>query len=284
MVPWAAGGGTDGLARAIAKEASKTFGVMVNVVNREGGSGTMGHSFGANTARPDGYTVTMITYELSTYKPLGKAPIDENDFKAVIQLNYDPGAITVHANSPWKTLTEFIEYAKAHPGELTVGNSGPGAVWHLAAVKFEKAAGIKLTHIPHDGAKPAVTQLVGKHLDAVSVSPAEVVQYIQEGSLRCLGIMSEARDPLLADVPTFKEQGVDLDYGTWRGLAAPAATPDEIVRKLEEGFKKAYDSPAFHEAAQKALLGLEYRNAQDFTIFLHEQSRTVAELVKDLNL
>ncbi|MBZ0258915.1 tripartite tricarboxylate transporter substrate binding protein, partial [bacterium] len=130
VVTWDAGGGTDALARSLALHSSDAFGTVVNVLNRPGGSGAVGHSFGA-TARPDGYTVTMITYELCTYQPLGRVDLSPLNYKPVMQLNEDPAAITVHADSPWQTLGEFIEYAKQHPGEVTIGNSGPGAVWHI---------------------------------------------------------------------------------------------------------------------------------------------------------
>jgi len=284
VVPWAAGGGTDSLARALAAEASKVFGVSVNVLNRVGGTGTMGHSYGANTARPDGYTATMITYELCTYKPLARADLDASSFKMLMQLNEDAAAITVHNDSPWKNIKEFLAYAKANPGKVTIGNSGPGAVWHLAGVKLEKAAGVKFTHIPHDGAKPAVTQLVGKHLDAVSVSPAEVLQYVLEGSLRCLAVMSDHRDEILSDIPTLQEEGFDLVHATWRGLAVPKDTPDDIAKTLAEGFKKAYDSKEFHDRARQTLLGLKYRNAEEFSRYLQEESETVTALIKELGL
>jgi len=283
IVPWEAGGGTDSLARAFANEAAKVFPVPFTVVNRAGGSGAIGHSSGM-TARPDGYTVTMITFELCSYKPLKRSEISYTDFKPVMQINEDPAAITVRADSPWTTLSEFLDYARAHPKEVTVGNSGPGAVWHLGALRLEKLAGVEFTHIPHDGAKPAVTQLLGGHISAVAVSPAEVLQYTQTGTLRCLGIMSEARFPEMPDVPTFREQGVDLVHGTWRGLAVPKQTPDEIVAKLEEGFKKAYDSPAFQQAAKNALLGLRYRGSAEFTEFLQSESETISALLEHLEL
>lgn len=283
IVPWAAGGGTDGLARAISGEASKIFNVPVNVNNRAGGSGTVGHSAGSQ-ARQDGYTVTMITYELVTYKPLNIANIGVENFQPVMQMNEDPGAITVHAESPWKTLQEFIEHAKANPGSVTVGNSGPRAVWHIGAVKLEEVAGVKFSHIPNDGAKPAVTQLLGKHINAVAVSPAEVQQYVQMGTLRCLGIMAEERDPAMPDVPTFKEQGVDLVHGTWRGLAVPKGTPPEIVDKLTEGFHQAYQSTEFQQVARNALLGLKYRDHEEFEKFLESEQQSVAALADELNL
>ncbi len=283
VVPWDVGGGTDGLARAIADQASKVFGVNVNVLNKPGGSGTVGHTYGMNV-RPDGYTITMITYELCSYKPLGRAPIDDTDFKALLQLNEDPGAITVHSNSKWKNMDEFIQFAKENPKQITVGNSGPGAVWHLGAVKLERLTGAKFSHIPLDGAGPAVARLLGEHINAVAVSPAEVLQYVEDGTFRCLGIMSEERYVNLPDVPTMMEQGIELVHGTWRGLATPKETPDDITEILEAGFTEAYQKPAFQKTAKKALWGLKYRDSEAFTKFLRSESESIAELVKELGL
>jgi tripartite-type tricarboxylate transporter receptor subunit TctC len=226
----------------------------------------------------------MITYELVTYEPLGLGAVGPDDFRAVMQLNEDPGAITIHTESPWGNLIEFLAYAKENPKQVTVGNSGPGAVWHIGALKLEKLAEVELTHIPHNGAKPAVTQLLGQHITSVSVSPAEVLQYIQAGTLRCLGIMAENRDPLMPDVPTMQEQGYNLVHGTWRGLAVPKDTPDDVVATLTEGFHAAFNSPEFQQTATNAMLGLKYRDAEEFNAFLQQEAREVAALVQELEL
>ncbi|MEW6235614.1 MAG: tripartite tricarboxylate transporter substrate binding protein [Candidatus Omnitrophota bacterium] len=283
VVPWAAGGGTDQLARIMAEEAAKIFGVGVNVLNRDGGAGTVGHIYGMK-ARPDGYTVTMVTYELCSYKPLNRAQIGPGDYKALLQLNEDPGAITIHADSPWKTLKELIDYSREHPKEITVGNSGPGAVWHIGAVKLENMTGVRFTHIPLDGAKPAVTRLLGKHIQAVAVSPAEVEQYVREGTFRCLGIMSEERFADMPEVPTMQEQGIELVHGTWRGLAVHKETPDDIAAKLANGFKQAYDQPSFQAAAKRMLMGLKYRNGEDFSKYMQKEAEDVAALITELGL
>ncbi|MBI1387524.1 MAG: tripartite tricarboxylate transporter substrate binding protein [bacterium] len=281
VVPWSAGGGTDALARSIANQSSPFFGVPVNVVNRPGGTGAVGHSYGAN-ARPDGYTVTMITYELCTYKPLGRLDLTPASYRPVMQLNEDPAAITVQADAPWKSMAEFIEDAKKRPGEITIGNSGPGAVWHIGALKLERITGAKFTHIPHPGAKPAVTQLLGGHIDAVAVSPAEVLQYLELDSLRCLGVMAEERDPQLPDVPTLREQGIDLVHGTWRGLAVPPDTPDDVVAALGDGFYKGFQTPEFQQIAKQALIGLRYRGAADFKTYLASEFESAAEVVRGI--
>jgi tripartite-type tricarboxylate transporter receptor subunit TctC len=278
VVPWSAGGGTDGLARALAKASSDVFGVPVNVLNKTGGQGTIGHVHGMS-AWPDGYTVTMVTFELCTYRALGRGHVDVSGFLPLMQLNEDPSAITVNVDSPYTTLADFIAAAKANPGKLTVANSGPGAVWHLAAIAVEKAAGIKLTHLPFDGAAPAVVQLLGNHVDAVMVSPAEVLQHVQVGRLRTLGVMAPQRNAALPDVPTLREQDVDVVFSAWRGLALPLQTPPAIVERLSTGFKQAFDRPDFREAARKAQLNLAYMDQSTFARTLAEREASASEAV-----
>ena len=278
VVPWKAGGGTDGLARALAKETTDVLGVSVNVLNKTGGQGTIGHAYGMS-ARPDGYTVTMVTFELCTYKALGRGHVDASGFTPLMQLNEDPAALTVNADSPYATLDDFIAAAKANPGKIAVGNSGPGVVWHLAAIQFEQKAGIELAHVPFDGAAPAVVQLLGKHIDAVPVSPAEVLQHVEVGRLRTLAVMTTERDPSIPDVPTFRELGVDVLGAGWRGLAVPKTTPPHIVDRLIKGFKAAYDRPTFKEAARKAQLNLKYLDREAFTATLADREASAGAAV-----
>ena len=171
IVPYSAGGGTDTVARSFADLAKDELGQPIGVVNREGGGGAVGMQNGAN-AKADGYTLSMVTGELLTLPHTGLAQFTYEDFKLVSLLNEDPAAITVRADAPWNTIEEFIEAAKTE--KLKVGNSGTGAIWHLAAAAFEKETGTTLNHVPFEGAAPAVTALLGGHIDAVSVSPAEV--------------------------------------------------------------------------------------------------------------
>ncbi len=283
LVPWAAGGGTDTVARTLVRDADKFLGVGVNVVNQTGGSGAVGHVAGATT-RPDGYTVTMVTFELLTIPVMGLAPVKYTDFKPLMRLNSDAAAITVKADAPWKNLAEFLADARANPKKINVGVSGLGGVWHLAAGLLEDEANVSLNIVPHEGAAPAITNLLGGHIDAVAVSPAEVAPHVKSGALRILGIMSEARDPNFPNVPTLKEQGLNLVFGTWRGLAVPKATPDEVVATLSSAFKKMFDEPAFKEALAKGGFGVAYLDGKDFTAYLAQQSRVVERVMKKLGL
>jgi tripartite-type tricarboxylate transporter receptor subunit TctC len=283
ICPWTAGGGTDVLLRALAHEAEKYIGTTISVVNQTGGAGAVGHN-AIRAAAPDGYTVGMITFELNSLPPQGLVPFTYKDFDPLMRINVDPAALTVRKDAPYSTLKEFVDYAKAHPGEITIGNSAPGSVWHIAAGLMAEKTGIQVKHVPFDGAQPAVTALLGGHIKAVAVSIPEVRSQVQAGGLKILGVMDTKRDEIFPNVPTFKEQGVDVAFYTWRGLGLPKGVPADVKAKLGDAFKKAYDSKEFKDFAAKASLNLAYQNSADFTKFLDQNFKDVDAVMKSLGL
>jgi tripartite-type tricarboxylate transporter receptor subunit TctC len=283
ICPWTAGGGTDTLLRALSKEAEKYLGQTINVVNQTGGGGAIGHN-AIRAARPDGYTVGMITFELNSLPPQGLVPFTWKNFDPLMRVNSDPAALTVRADAPYSTVRGFMDYAKTKPGEITIGNSGPGSVWHIAGGLAADKTGVTVKHVPFDGAQPAVTALVGGHIKAVTVSVAEVRGQVQAGNLKILGVMSAERDKLFPDVPTFKQQGVDVEFYTWRGLAAPKGIPAEARTKIIAAYKKAFDSQEFKDFAAKASLNLSYQDSADFTKFLDQNYRDVEAVMTQLGL
>jgi tripartite-type tricarboxylate transporter receptor subunit TctC len=271
IVPFAAGGGTDAVGRALAKSAETVFGQPVTVVNKVGANGATGTTDGLNSPA-DGYTVTMSTVEIAMNPILGNVTWKPSDFKAVILLNTDVAAVTVNADSPYKTFQDFINDAKANPGKLKVGANAPGAIWHLAALDLQEKAGVKFNLIPFPGgAGPAITDLLGGHIDAVTVSAAEVSQHVKAGKLRILAVMSKERAKGFSDIPTVKEQGIDVQVTTWRGLAVPGKTPDSVVKALHDGFKKAMDDPKFVEFMDKGNFGIGYMNSADYQKFMNDE-------------
>lgn len=284
IVPSAAGGGTDATARALANEAEDVFGQSIGVLNKTGGSGSVGMSEGAN-AKADGYKVTMVFVELTMFKHLGLSPLTYDQFKPIGMINFDPAALTVATDAPYDTLEEFIAYAKDHPGEVSVGNSGTGSIWHIAAASLEKAAGIKVNHVPHEGAAPAVTALVGGHIDAVTVSPAEVKTQLEAGNVKTLAVMADTRSDIIPDVPTFAEAGVEINpTGTWRGLTVPKDTPDDVVAKLEEGFMKAAEDEDFVEFMKTNGLGVELKSSEEFGEYMKQNEQDFGEIIGELGL
>jgi len=283
ICPWSAGGGTDTILRGLAKQTEPFLGQNITVVNKTGGGGAIGHGAGIR-ARPDGYTVTMVTFEIISLPPQGLVPFTYKDYDLLMRVNMDPAAITVPKDAPYNTIAEFVAYAKAHPGGIKVGHSGPGSVWQIAGGIFAEKAGIDLTFVPHDGAAPAVTALVGKHIQAVSVSPAEVQGQVEAGSLKMLAVMSDSRLPNFPDVPTMKEAGYDVSFGTWRGLAVPKGTPAEVKKVLHDAFKKGMESETFLKFAKDSGLGLAYLPADAWGKDLEVASTNVANTMKKLGL
>lgn len=283
ICPWTAGGGTDVLLRALSKEAEKFLGQTINVVNQTGGAGAIGHN-AIRAARPDGYTIGMITFELNSLPPQGLVPFTWKDFDPVMLINTDAAALTVRADAPYSTVRGFMDHARANPGEITIGNSAPGSVWHIAAGLAAEKTGVNVKHVPFNGAQPAVTALVGGHIKAVAVSVAEVRSQVQAGNLKILGVMAAERDKIFPNVPTFKEQGVDVQFATWRGLAFPKGVPAANRAKVADAYKKAFETKEFKDFAANAALTLNYQDGAAFTKFLDQNYKDVAAVMKGLGL
>jgi tripartite-type tricarboxylate transporter receptor subunit TctC len=188
----------------------------------------------------------------------------------------------VRADSQWKTLSEFLEYAKKNPDMITVGNSGAGGGVHLIALAFEKAAGVKFNHIPFAGGGPSITALLGGHVHAVSCSPPEGIAHVKAGKLRIMALFSEKRFAAFPDVPTVREQGVNFTMGQWRGLAAPKGTPSAVIQTLHDAFKKGMEDPAFVKNAQDMTVNLAYMGPADFGKVMAADHDRYAKLVQEI--
>jgi tripartite-type tricarboxylate transporter receptor subunit TctC len=188
----------------------------------------------------------------------------------------------VLADAPWKTLKEFIDYARKNPGTITVGNSGAGGGVHLIAVAFERAVGVRFNHIPFAGGGPSVTALLGGHINAVSVSPPEGIGHVKAGKLRIIALFSDKRMADFPDVPTVREQGIDFAMSQWRGLAAPKGTPPEIIKVLHDAFRKGMEDPAFVKSAESMSVALSYLGPADFGKLMAADDERYAKLVAEL--
>ena len=188
----------------------------------------------------------------------------------------------VRSDAPWKSLKEFLDYAKKNPDMITVGNSGAGGGVHLIALAFEKAAGVKFNHIPFAGGGPSVTALLGGHINAVSVSPPEGIEHVKAGKLKIIALFAEKRFEMFPDVPTVKEQGVDFVMGQWRGLAAPKGTPPDVIKKLHDAFKKGMDDPVFQKNAKDMAVNLNYLGPEAFGKLMARDDEFYGKLVKEI--
>lgn len=288
ICPWGAGGGTDACLRAFCEALSKQLGVTLTVDNRTGGGGIIGHQAIAD-ADPDGYTMGMITFELSTYKHLGTSQITYEDYDPLCRVNTDAAAITV--NAEWakangiSDLASFIDYCKAHPGEVQMGGSSNASVWHIAGGYLMNAAGIELQMITYqEGAATAVQNAASGFIQGVTVSLAEARSFIESGHLVCLGVMDTQRNALFPDVPTCQEQGYDITYFTQRGMAIPKGVSDDVKAKLVAACEAAIADPDFVEFMNNNGQAISYLNAEDYTAFLAQSLTDVGEAMAVLGL
>lgn len=285
IVPWAPGGGTDSVARTLVKNARKYMGVNVNVTNRVGGTGVVGMQ-AASQAPPDGYTLGLITFHLSSYKLMGVSALTYREFEPIALLNRSPTAFLVKTDSQFKTLKDLVDYAKQNPGAVTVANSGAGAIPHLTAMIVAKQAGAKLTMVPFDGGAPARTAVVGGHATLLAANAEEVLQFYKSKQLRFLSINSDQRHATFPDAPTIAEagfpvQGLLLD---WRGLAAPKGTPADVLATLREGFRKMADDPEYQRLMDELALPRVYLEGQEFWNFLGNLEKVLEPALGDAGL
>ncbi|MDD0814672.1 tripartite tricarboxylate transporter substrate binding protein [Curvibacter sp. HBC28] len=283
VVPASAGGGTDVLARAFSEAVKKHLPQPMTVNNKPGASGAIGMG-DVLAAKPDGYKVGMVIVELTTVPHLGLAKFTFEDFVPIARLNFDPAAITVRAEAPWNTIEEFLAAAKQKPGEMKVGNSGNGSIWHLAAAALEDKTGTQFTHVPYQGAAPGVVALLGGHIDAVAVSPGEVSAHVAAGKLKTLVTMSEQRVKGFDKVPTLRERQIDLAIGAWRGLAVAKGTPAGVVAVLKTATAKAAEEPAFRQSLDKLNLGFAYADADAFRAVMQRDHEGFKVLIAKLGI
>lgn len=283
VVAYGAGGGTDVLARAFSEASRKHIGQAITVTNKPGASGGIGLTDVMN-AKPDGYKIAMVTVELTTLPHVGVIKFTHEDFTPIVMLNADPAAITVKADAPWNTVEEFLAAAKKAPGEFRVGNSGAASIWHLAAAAVEDKTGVKFNHIPYPGAGPAILSIMGGHIEALSVSAAEVSTQVAAGKLKVLAVMADKRIKGFENVPTLKERNIDVAISAWRGLAAPKNTPPEIIAVLKNLAVKATAEPLFREVMDKQNMGFVFGDEAAFKAVMVRDSTYFKNLITKLNI
>jgi len=245
IVGWTAGGPADNVARMVAAEMGKHLGQSVVIDNKSGAGGNIG-SVAAARAKPDGYTVMLATVashglNSALYDDIGYDPI--KDFAPVGLINTSPSTMLVPKDSPFKTVQEFIDYARQNPGKLTYASGGIGSSQHLAGASFKMRTNIDILHVPFRGTAPALTDLMAGRVDMIITTGA--IPPILSGRVRPLAITAKERIPALPDVPTFDEAGVKGFFmESWYGIVAPAGTPRPILAKLNEALIKSLESPS----------------------------------------
>lgn len=281
ICPWAAGGGTDRVARQIAALLEQDLGVPVNVVNVTGGDGVTGHSRGA-LARADGHTLTLVTVEIASLHWRGMTNISHRDFAPVGLVNRDAAAVFVRADAPWRTLRDLEQTIRERPRTLRASGTATAGIWHLAVAGWLATAGLQPTDViwvSIAGSAPSLQELLAGGLDVVSCSLAEAQALLAAGRIRSLGVMSEARLPQFPAVPTFRELGADWTLGTIRGVAAPKDTPSERVGVLADALKRVVESDAYQSAMRRGGFTSSYEDPAQFARTLEATDERLGALL-----
>jgi len=279
MVPWSVGGATDMVFRTFSTLIHKYIGVPMIIVNRPGGGAVPGYAE-AMKKKNDGYYLLAWATPSITKTQMSKTPYDYKTFDPVIMVVHNPCWILVPKDSPYNTLRDLVDAARANPGKVSMGNGGAGGGTHLVALAFEEEAGIELLHVPFKGGAPSIVSAMGGHIDSVNCSPPEGISQVKGGALRALGVFGEKRLEEFPDVLTAKEQGIDFVMGMWRGVAVPKGTDPTIIRKLHDAFKATMEDEGFKKLAKKAGFLLEYKSTEDFARFVEEQNAYYMDLIK----
>jgi len=278
-----AGAGADVMGRTLADLVSKDLGQPVVCNNRVGGGGAVGYQYVLNTPA-DGYNIVWNSTSVSVCYYQGNMDKPYSAFRGVANITQEAVALAVRADdNRFNTIEEFIAYAKEHPGELTVANSGVGSFNHLMAIAIANVAGIDVKHIPMD-AKQSTTSLLGGQVDAIVNMAFDIVQQQEAGTMKALVVVAPNRLDKLPNVPTMKEKGYDLDLMMYRGIAVPKDTPDEVVKILEEAFMKAGQSAEFKEFAEKFGAIVDVRGAAEFDALMADNDKIVAELMESAGI
>jgi len=273
ICPWAPGGGTDRVSRFMAEQLQARLGKPVVVVNKTGGSGAIGHAEGAR-AKPDGHTITMTTFELSTMHWMGISELTWEGYQPLQLLNGDAAAFIVKPDSPFKTLPDLLAHIRANPGRIKMSGTAAGGAWDLARAGFMLKAGLKMADVvwvPSQGSAPSLVELLGGHIDIVCCSLAEAATQLESGQLRALAAMAPERVAGFDQVPTVRELGIDWEAVGWRGLCLPKGTPPAIVDKLAAECAAIVQSDAYREFMQKNHFAPRVAGPVEFGEFLQQQ-------------
>ena len=284
VVPFPPGGVADTTGRPTAAAMEKVLKQPMAVTNRPGAGGAVGNAAVAN-AKPDGYTILMALSSISVIPAADelfdrKPAYSLNQFAPIALISADPTFLTVRTDSPWKTAKDFVADAKKKPGQLSFSSSGVYGALHMPMEMFMHAAGIKMRHVPTTGGGPALTALLGGHVDVTAGGPAAISGHVQGGKLRALAGWGTKRHPSYPDVPTFKELGYDVEYYIWAGLFAPAGTPEPVMKVLRDAARKAVEDPEFKAQMKKVNSPIVYMDAPEFRKYWEADAKRLAVAVK----
>lgn len=277
-----AGSSADVTARLLADGMSRRLGNKVIVVNRPGAGGAIGYRW-VMGQKADGSAIVWNSNSISTAHHSGALAVDYTAFEPVARVLVETPVLAVRADSPWKTLPDFVAAMKARPGQITIGHSGVGSHTHMSLVALLKAGGATAVEVPF-GAAQVVPSLLGGQVDAVLQLPGALTSYVTGGQLRLLAALTAARDPNFPDVPTAREQGFDLNLEAWRGIAVPKGTPPAAIAALERSIQETVASPEFVEASARLGVKPAFLPAADFGRVIAKEDAEVRAFMAQVGL
>jgi len=275
LVPFPAGGSTDTMARAAAREFEEVLGTNVPVTNVGGGAGTVGTAQLARS-RPDGYTIGVVPAAPLINQPhMRETPYSIEDFDYICQLFYSPQALAVKPDSPFNSLKEVVDYARAHPNELSYGTPGPGSLPHLAMEKFLQDTDIQIKHVPFQGDGPGVTALMGGHVDLYMA----IISNVSKNDLDAVAVFAEERVDAAPDVPTSVEQGFPTTASWWGGVFAPKGIPADVKATLVDACQQTAEKERFIETLASLGTLVQFRDSEGVQKAVEEGSATNGEII-----
>lgn len=287
IVPWGAGGGTDATARIIGSLLEKELKQPVNVVNRTGGSGVVGHQAIASAA-PDGYTIGMATVEIGMMHWQGLTELKGSSYTPIALVNADPAGLQVRADSPYKTAKDLIEAVKANPGKFKSSGTGQGGIWHLGIAGMLRSLGVDPAAspwVPSNGAAPGLQDLVAGGIEIVPCSLPEARSLIDSGKVRSLVIMDAKPAALYPDVPTLKvATGSDWTIAAWRGIVAPKGIPKEAADKLLAALEKVHKGAEFNDFMKQRGFGVLWMPPAEFAAYMEKSSAELGATMKAVGI
>ncbi len=287
IVPWGAGGGTDATARIIGSLLEKEIGQPVNVVNRTGGSGVVGHAAIAS-APPDGYTIGLATVEIGMMHWQGLTELTGASYTPIGLVNADPAGVQVRADAPYKTIQDLLAAVKANPGKFKASGTGQGGIWHLALaglLRDQKIDPAAVPWVPSNGAAPGLQDMVAGGIEIAPVSLPEARSLIDAGKVKSLAIMSDKPAALYPNVPTIKSTlGSDWTMAAWRGIVAPKGLPKDIQDKLAAAIKKIVASKEYNDFMASRGFGVIYAPADEFGKFMAKSDAELGATMKAVGI
>ena len=287
IVPWGAGGGTDATARIIGSLLEKELGQPVNVVNRTGGNGVVGHAAIAS-APPDGYTLGMATVEIGMMHWQGLTELTGASYTPIGLVNADPAGVQVRADAPYKSVPELLAAIKANPGKFKASGTGQGGIWHLALaglLKDQKIDPASVPWVPSNGAAPGLQDMVAGGIEIAPVSLPEARSLIDAGKVRSLAIMNDKPAALYPNVPTLKAAlGSDWTMAAWRGIVAPKGIPADVRNRLAAVVQKVANSKDYQDFMASRGFGVVYAGPEEFGKFMAKSDAELGATMKAVGI